>query len=102
MPHRKRSNSPRRKRLSSSYMTGTNLHQLKHAKDLLEAYNTKTSLMTFRKKLLDDQRKFNYSTEYDRIRGALAQSTQPFVTRDQLIARRNELKRLGAQALDIN
>ena len=93
---------PHRKRLSSSYMNGTGYHQLKHAKDVLEAYNTKTSLMTFRKKLLDDQRKFNYSTEYDRIRGALAQSSQPYVTRDRLIARRDELKKLGAEALNIN
>ena len=43
--------------LNKHFVNNTGLHQLKHARDQMEAYNTKQSLITFRKKLLDDQKK---------------------------------------------
>ena len=89
--------------LQKSFINNTGLHQLKHAKDQMEAYNTKQSLISFRKKLLDDQKKTNYSMEYDRIRGILAHSNvTPFKTQASLMNRRDELKKMGAQALGFN
>ena len=52
-------------------MNNTSLHQLKQVKDQLEAYNSKVGLITFRKKLLEDQTRHHYSMEYDKIRGLL-------------------------------
>ena len=90
------------KHLNKQFLTDSAPHQLKHLKDRLEAYNTKSSLLTFRKKLLEDQAKNNYSMEYDKIRGMLANSVMPFRTQAQLMNRRDELKSLGAKALSIN
>jgi hypothetical protein len=89
--------------LNRQFLNNTGLHQLKHSKDQMEAYNTKQSLISFRKKLLDDQKKNNYSMEYDRIRGILAHSNvMPFKTQASLMNRRDELKKMGAQALGFN
>ena len=81
-------------KLNKNYFNNTGLHQLKQQKDILEAYNTKTGLISFRKKLLDDQNKLNYSLEYDKIRGILANSVMPFRTQAQLMNRRDELTKL--------
>lgn len=91
------------KSMSKHFVNNAGLHQLKHAKDQMEAYNTKQSLISFRKKLLGDQKKNNYSMEYDRIRGILAHSNvAPFKTQASLMNRRDELKKMGAQALGFN
>ena len=90
------------RRMGKSYMKDVGLHQIKNAKAHMEAYHNKHALMEFRKKLLDDQKKHNYNTEYDRIRGLLASSTQPGRTMEQLQNRAAELKQLGAKALNIN
>ena len=89
-------------RFHKNFFDSTGLHQLKQAKDHLEAYNTKEGLIHFRKKLLEDQAKNDYSMEYDKIRGILSNSVMPFRTQAQLMNRRNELKSLGAKALSIN
>ena len=89
-------------RLHRSLYDSMGLHQLKQAKDQLEAYNTKAGLVSFRKKLLEDQQKNAYSMEYDKIRGLLSNSSLPFQTQANLMNRRDELKQLGAKALSIS
>ncbi len=78
------------------------LHYAKNLKDTMEAYNTKTASITFRKKLLDDQKKHNYQSEFEKVRGILALSNQPFQTVQRLKARKAELKALGAQAITMD
>lgn len=70
----------------------------KQVKDKLEAANTKQSSIAFRKKLLDDQNRMNYTNEYERIRGVLEHSSLPAVTVESLKKRREHLKALGAKA----
>ena len=73
----------------------------KQVKDKLEAANTKQSSITFRKKLLDDQKRMNYSSEYKRINGILNHSSLPSRTIEGLKKRREDLKALGANAFQI-
>ena len=49
----------------------------KQVKDRLEAANSKQASVAFRKKLLDDQKRMNYSNEYERINGILNHSSLP-------------------------
>jgi hypothetical protein len=102
LTHQKLQHAVKHKHSHRQFMNNASLHQLKNMKDLLEAYNTKTGLMTFRKKLLEDQTKHNYSMEYDKIRGLLENSALPFRTQAELMNRRDELKKLGAKALSIS
>ena len=74
----------------------------KQVKDKLEAANTKTASIAFRKKLLDDQNRMNYSSEYERIQGILAHSRLPATTVDSLKKRKETLKALGAKAFSID
>ena len=91
------------KSMNKHFVSNAGLHQLKHAKEQMEAHTTKQSLISFRKKLLDDQKKNNYSMEYDRVRGFLAHSSVvPFATQASLMNRRDKLKQMGAQALGFN
>ena len=78
------------------------LHYAKHLKDTMEAYNTKTESIAFRKQILDSQKKHNYQSEFEKVRGILAQSTQPFKTLERLRNRQAELKALGATAITMN
>ena len=74
----------------------------KLVKDRLEAANTKVSSAEFRKKLLEDQERINYSSEYDRIRGILQHSSLPGRTLETLKKRKDELRALGARAFKID
>ena len=74
----------------------------KQVKDRLEAANTKIASAEFRKKLLQDQKRMNYSSEYDRIRGILQHSSMPGKTLETLKKRKAELKALGAKAFRID
>ena len=74
----------------------------KQVKDRLEAANTKVASATFRRKLLEDQKRMNYSSEYDRIRGILQHSSLPGRTLETLKKRKDELKSLGAKAFRID
>jgi len=74
----------------------------KQVKDKLEAANTKQASIAFRKKLLDDQNRMNYSNEYERINGILLHSSLPAVTLESLKKRREHLKTLGAKAFSID
>ena len=78
------------------------MHYAKNLKDTMEAHNTKVASIAFRKKLLDDQKKFNYQNEYEKVRGILAQSNLPFQTVQRLQQRKAHLKELGAQAITMD
>jgi hypothetical protein len=82
-----------RKKLNTSLKT--NPLYWKRVKDQLEAYNTKVSSIALRQKLIDDQKRMNYSNEMANIRGVLARKRLPFQTIDRLKTRHEELKRLG-------
>ena len=75
----------------------TNPLYWKRVKDQLEAYNTKVSSIALRKKILDDQKRINYSNEMANIRGVLGSKILPFQTVERLKTRHDELKRLGGK-----
>ena len=71
-----------------------------HLQKLLDAYQTRLASVEFRSNVLRRQKKHNYQLEYDRIRGVLSQSTIPHTTRQMLIKREQELRQLGAKAVN--
>ena len=75
----------------------TNPLYWKRVKDQLEAYNTKVSSIALRKKIIDDQKRINYSNAMANIRGVLASKILPFQTVDRLKTRHDELKKLGGK-----
>ena len=75
----------------------TNPHYWKRVKDQFEAYNTKVESIAYRKKILDDQTRINYSNEISNIRGVLGSKRLPFQTVSRLKTRHEELKRLGGK-----
>ena len=77
-------------------------HYAKNLKDTMEAYNTRTASIDFRKKLLDNQNNHNYQSEFEKVRSILAQSNQPYQTVQRLKQRKAELKALGAQAITMD
>ena len=54
--------------------TSTFLNNMKMKHEILKARETKASLIALRKQWLDKQKKNNYQSEYDRIRGLLESS----------------------------
>ena len=60
----------------------------KQVKSKLEAANTKEASIALGKKLLDDQKRMNYSSEYERINGILHHSSLPSRTIEGLKKRR--------------
>ena len=61
----------------------------KQVKDKLEAANSKQASIAFRKKLLDDQKRMNYSSEYEKISGILNYSSLPARTIEGLKKRKD-------------
>ena len=49
---------------------------------------------------MEDRAKVNYQHEYDKIRGALAHTVVPIQSQRTLERRMNELRSLGALAVD--
>ena len=80
------------------------LHQLENVKKELEMRHAKSNSILLRKKLMDHQNKLNYTNELDRIRGQMAESDSrfPIGTKQRLAHRAFELKKLGAQIIDMN
>jgi hypothetical protein len=74
----------------------------KNLKDQLEAHQTKTKSVLFRRKLLENQKKQNYSNELHRIRGYLSQTDTrlPIGTVERLKEREKALKKLGGYIAD--
>lgn len=78
----------------------SNTERLKQLQKLLDAYKTRASLVEFRQNVLRTQKRNNYQLEYDRIRGELASSIVPNVTKAFLKERQKQLLKLGAQAIN--
>ena len=78
--------------------------QLEGIKKQIEARNTRANSILVRKQLMAHQNKLNYNSELDRIRGYLSENSSrfPMGTKQRLDLRAAELKRLGAQVIDIN
>ena len=76
------------------------IHYWQRVKHLMEMHDLKQKSIHFRKKLLEDRTKVNYQHEYDKIRGALAHTVVPIQSKRNLERRMNELKSLGALAVD--
>lgn len=77
-------------------------HYFAHVRDQLEARKYKAQSIEARKKMLDGQKRLNYTQELERIRGILSQ-TNPALraeTIDNLKRREDELKRMGAKIVD--
>ena len=74
----------------------------KNLKDQLEAHQSKSKSIMFRRKLLENQKKQNYSNELHRIKGALFQNDTrlPIGTIERLRERQKELYKLGGQIAD--
>ena len=74
----------------------------KNLKDFLEAQQSKTSNVLYRNKLMEHQKKINYTNEVNRIRGELSRNDTrlPMGTRKTLEERVANLKKLGAYIAD--
>lgn len=72
----------------------------KHYVDLIETRRARASSAQFRHDVLEKQKVYNYTSEYDRLRAHLANSAVPYATRAQVQGRAEKLKQLGARAVD--
>ena len=85
-------------------MYGLNYSQqyFKNLKDFLEAQKSKSASVLYRKKLLEQRDKINYTNELQRIRGELFRNDTrlPQGTIDILKARVAKLRELGGQIVD--
>ena len=71
------------------------LQYWKQIKHMMEMHELKDKSILFRKKLLDDAKKTNYTNEYNRIRGILAHSVVDQQTKQNIENRMTELSKLG-------
>ena len=76
------------------------LHYYKTLKDKLDAHATKASNNNLRREWLKNQKKMNYTNEYNRIRSELEQSKLKGLSTQSLQNRKDELKKLGANIVD--
>ena len=76
------------------------LHYYKILKDKLDAQATKASHIALRKQWLDKQKKVNYQSEYDRIRGQMEHNVVKEASVDNLKRRRNEIKNFDITAIN--
>lgn len=77
------------------------LEKIKYLNDAIEARRNQVANIAFRKNILDRQNSRNYSSEYNRIRAHLENSTLPFETKKHLQERATHLKKLGAKSFEI-
>ena len=85
------------------YKNNNHSHQyFKNLKDFLEAQKSKTASVLFRKKLIENQNKINYTTEIQRLRGELSRNDTrlPTGTIKTLKDRIEKLKELGGKIVD--
>ena len=76
------------------------LHYFKTLRDKLDAHATKVSNNNLRREWLKNQKKMNYTNEYNRIRSELEQSKSKGLSTQSLRDRRDKLKELGANIVD--
>jgi hypothetical protein len=89
--------------LHKSRVNSNNTRYLNHiekAQKILDAHYTRQASKAFRHKALLNQKKLNWQIEYDRIRGELSRRTIPSTTREMLVKREQQLKQLGAKAIN--
>ena len=82
------------------FRIGHRLHYYRHLRDLIEGHKAKAADLGFRNKLIREQQAKTYQMEYDRIRNAIEQSVAPGVTKRMLEDRLEQLKKLGARAIN--
>lgn len=77
-------------------------HYFKNLKDFLEAQQSKTASVLYRRKLKEHQDKINYTNEIQRLRGELSRNDTrlPIGTRKTLKDRIEKLKELGGHIVD--
>jgi hypothetical protein len=75
------------------------LHYFTNLQKQIDAHATKAESITLRKTWLDKQKKLNYTNEYDRIRGQIANNVVKGMSTSLLEQRQNTLKDLCAQSL---
>ena len=90
---------------SGSYPNRYTNNSLKYYENLnreLEARKTKQGRVLFRKQLMENQDKINYTNELNRIRGELSRYDNrfPILTLENLYNRSMKLKELGAKITD--
>jgi hypothetical protein len=78
------------------------LNYFENVQKKLDAHQTKASSILIRKKWLEKQKINNYTNEYDRIRGLIAQNVVKHgpQTVEHLKKRASKLEELGAIAVD--
>ena len=67
---------------------------------LIDGQKAKAADLGFRNKLIREQITKNHQMEYDRIRNSLEKSVAPGVTKRMLEDRLQQLKKLGAKAIN--
>ena len=76
------------------------IRHFKRKKDELEAHQTKASLITLRKTIIENQKRHNYNNEYQRLIGILSnKAITHSANSDQLESRIKHLESLGARAV---
>ena len=76
------------------------LHYFKNLQKQLDAHATKASSIALRKQWLQNQKKNNYQSEYDRIRGQMEHNVVKEASIDNLKRRRNEIKNFNIAAIN--
>ena len=76
------------------------LHYFTTLKQKLDANATKVSNNNLRREWLKNQKKMNYTNEYNRIRSELEQSKLKGLSTKSLQDRKDKLKELGANIVD--
>ena len=76
------------------------VHYFTNLQKQLDAHATKASHIALRKSWLDQQKKINYTNEYDRIRSQIAHNVVKHQSLDTLNNRKRELLNLGAQSIN--
>lgn len=78
------------------------LSHVKYLNDQIKARQDKNYNLSFRKNLLEYQKRRNLSSEYERIRAHLADKHLSYQTHQNLNERITQLKKLGVSAFEIS
>ena len=76
------------------------LNYFRNVQRQLDAHATKAASIQLRKDWMEKQKKNNYQSEYDRIRGEIEHNTVRGLSTTTLKNRQKVLESLGAQALN--
>ena len=76
------------------------IHYFENLQKQIDAHATKASHIALRKSWLDQQKKINYTNEYDRIRSQIAHNIVKGKSIDTLNEKKRQLEALGAQSIN--